>query len=652
MFFSFHFIGFHMKNKETVITYTLLGLILFVGFIARLVLFLKYPYVSGEDGGFYAFKTAELIKTGSLHEPFLRANPVIFYVSALFAFFSDVNTGVTIATALFSVLLGLSVFMLTQYLFNDTKAALIAAVLVVFSALSLRMMADVKKNVAGLFFIPLLFYFIFKSFDDKRYLIGVALTGILGILSHQSVIIVGFVLIGYMGLTLGMQQKIEKNEVVVLGILCIPALILTFILSDYVLQNIAIWIASHPGMFSKPFVELDWYLLPLLISAVPACVIWIRQGGRTDRFMLAWVLMAWLLTFPQIAGTQTWRYILLFFVPLAIACGYSISWLSQKAKSVAIISCIVLISIVVLQFVQFGLHDRQMHPKLEQRTMNALFESKTFLSDNAVVYSTEQQHTNYWIRYVYEREITQYSNQMRDTLREHLANGTSVYVVSFQNQQDPWIATSNSVSQEGVMFNQEGVVLTKISLESLEKEHVQNRPDAPQPSQTQQLSQSVYSTERLKYVSSYFLLPYELIMMTHLPAKELVLIIIGFTGSLFFFGLLFCVINLVMKKQCHDNSWCTTVLMIISVVFVLVVYIIQPPLFWGPTQQGMGIEPPLMQGNQASSESKFPPQTQAVQPNPLQNPGNKPKNEKTPCGDGYCDQAEQQNPTLCPKDCL
>jgi len=68
-----------------------------------------------------------------------------------------------------------------------------------------------------------------------------------------------------------------------------------------------------------------------------------------------------------------------------------------------------------------------------------------------------------------------------------------------------------------------------------------------------------------------------------------------------------------------------------AVVFVL--YGLAPTIFWGVEQDDM------MNGKDSPDNGQNFMNT--VQPG----------SGKDPCGDGVCDQAERENPDLCPKDC-
>ncbi|MFA6888615.1 MAG: glycosyltransferase family 39 protein [Candidatus Woesearchaeota archaeon] len=623
-----------MNSK--VINWSVLILIIILGFTARILLFSQHSYISGEDGGYYAYQIKLLLETGSLGESIYTSNPVIFYTSALFALLFGVNTGVMIATAFFSVLLALSVYILMQYLFKNNIASLCAVFFVTFSPVALRLMADVRKNVAGLFFVPLILYFIFKSFEDKRYLIAVVLTGILGILSHQSVIIVGFVMLAYYVLQLVFKRKVDSQELVVLGILTVPVVFASIFLFSYVIDGLS-WIASSAGMFQLSFQGLNWYLLPLIIAAVPGTLLCMKRQEKSHILLLAWVLVSFLFTLPAICGQNYWRFGLIFYLPLALATGLSCAWLYEKTKVVAIIFGVVVAGVVLAQFFYFGMTDFQMNSKLSDETMNALEESSIALPDDAFIFTSDQSHIAFWIKYTYTQNVIVTENSSE--INSAISNGKNVYLVHVA--QGP---SQKSVGEE--IFNTNGVTVYQLISEI---EPIQSNP-SPQGQQTEQ-----YSWQRLSVISTYLVLPYELVYIINPPYIEVFQALLGLTLSIGLIGLLISFFVYFIKKVDKRIQYG---LILIFMILVAIVYAIEPSFVWGssnmqnqPAQQQMNQNMPSQNQQIQQPMQHGMNQTKPIQQSNTSIQQNSAHTQNTPCGDGVCDTAEQSNPDLCPEDC-
>ncbi len=661
-----------MELKEAHKYWLSLGLIILIGFILRLVLFLKIPYVAGVDGGYYAYLTQELLQTGTYSDSLLTCNPIIFYISAFFGLFFGANTGVAIATSLFSALLGLSVFILMQYLFKNHKASLFSAFLVVFSPLSLRMMADIRKNVLGLFFVPLIFYFILKSFQDKRYLIGVFITAGLGVFSHQSVIVVGFIMIAYIALYFAFNKKVEKSDIISLLIISIPAIIATIFLSSYVIEGLE-WVAASPGIFFKTsFGGLDYYIIPLIIAAIPGFFICLKRRTKNDIFLLSWVIMSFLLTLPGICGgSGYWRFILLFYVPLAFVAGISFTWLYEKSKELSYILIVILILVVTAQFFYFGLNDSQMQPKLSQEVLSTIEKSADFIIEDAIIYSTAERHDNYWVRFFYETPIISMINDAEFYyINQNLSDSYEVFIFDM-NSQGPMMNKFNLEDNTNLkeVFGQGQITLYRV-LDKFENAPTLEQIERMEEHQEYNEETEEYDNERLYYLSSYLILPYEIVYLINPPNVELYLVLIAFPLSILIIGLiLFFLIN---KIESIDSTLGYSVIGV-SIILMTLLYLLQPSFFWGPSaeemmhdqmqgdmmQPGNNMMDPDMQNNQDMMHDQMQ-QQQGMQDmqhqgqDRQQQPQERMPSSSTmtqPCGDGVCDQYEEQDSTLCPEDC-
>jgi len=226
--------------------------------------------------------------------------------------------------------------------------------------MSLRIAADIRKNAAALFFMPLIFYFMLKLFDDLqkaksalprslkqavgnwKYAIPLAIVGALGILSHNSIITIWFVSLAYFALHFGLRGKLEIREFIPVFAANLGVVILLLLFYDKISSSLET-IAAPPRPLSQPmFEELNTYTLPLAAVAVPGILLAFWRRTRKDILLLSWLILLFLLTFSQAVGpSEYWRFILIMFVPVTIFVGYSFDWLLSKLRYIAVILLVV-----------------------------------------------------------------------------------------------------------------------------------------------------------------------------------------------------------------------------------------------------------------------------------------------------------------------
>ncbi len=621
-------------GKRKIHVYCILTVIILTGFIARIFLFSQSNFVSGVDGGYYAFQTQQILAGNGLGEPIYKSNPVIFYTSAFFALLFGVHIGVMIATGLFSVLIGVSVFLLTQYLFKDNKAALVATVFVIFSPLALRMMADVRKNVAGLFFMSLFFYFLFKSFEDKKYFVGVIVTGLLGFLSHQSIIVVYFVIMAYIVLQFVILGNVKLNESIIIGILAIPALFALIFLFSYVLEGLQ-WITASQGIYHTNFMGLERYLVVFVIAATPGVLVCIKQRKREHIFLLAWILTGFLLLLSAVSGDYVWRFALIYYVPLAIAAGLTFSWLYEKTKKLAIVFFLIILSIIIWQFFFYGTTDYQMQPLVNEHAMQSLDKSSSIIQDHALVLTTMDPHQAYWVRYYYGDivEVVSANNLARHSNDIMNNNDSIVYILvmkqNIQNSAADDIADIDEDSIEKV-FDDEYLQLYNIIGVLAESENHEQKLT---------VHNEEYNTARLYVLASYIILPYEFIYMLHPSYVGLFQAIIGINASIAILGFLmiFCA-----KGVVYLPKWMQYALIILCTITIGALFLFHPGFFWGSSSDNTNHK--LVELSSNDNHNYNDEEQSYIE----HNRGNK---NAMLCPDGYCDEAELADPKLCPMDC-
>lgn len=649
-----------VKQYKGVFTSLILIAITCFGFAIHFSLFSQTEYVNGTDGGFYAYKVREIVEEGRYNFSLTQAPsspPVLFLTSAAFAKFFGVFNGVKIATSLYSVLLGVSIFILTKYITKSNKAGLVAAFFAVFSPLSLRIAADIRKNACFLFFLPLMVYFILKFFDNWKYAIPLGVVALLGLLSHNSVITIWFFVLGYLAFYLGVKWKLKSKEFLPVFLVNLVILFLMIFFYGKISSSLEI-IAADRGSVQRPaFENLNSYILPLMIVAVPGILIAIKKSDNKNLFMMAWLILNFFLTFSQvISAKQYWRFLLPMFVPVCTFVGYSANWLLNKILPIGIIVLVATGIIATSQLFEFGRSDMQMQPQLSGEILTSFKDASEKIDKNEYIYTSYQYHSYFWVRYYFGFNTRKLSQDSISDINTLLNEGNQVYFFEGREMQggdmmeqdmkfddremkeqddfkrDNFIKEEGDFGKEGALFSdenletvyqEENVKLVKFTSDIEEESLDIGFLDMPEEELKRENQE--YSYTRFRYLSTFLILPYEIINMidpSYLPLWQIQL---GFPLSLLLAGL---IVSIPLRLKPKFNDAARFLLIASGIFIVIIIYGFGASFFWGEGGQSKFIILPE-EGEEFMDDD----------------------DEGRFCGDGICDEAEQADPGLCPKDC-
>lgn len=628
-----------INRYKNVLSILILFLIITVGFAVHLYLFSQTKYVNGVDGGFYAYKTREIVEEGIFDFSLTKAPstpPVLFLTSAFFAKFFGVFNGVKIATSLFSTLLGASLFILTKYVTKSNKAGLIAAFFVIFSPLSLRIAADIRKNTASLFFTPLIIYFMLKFFRNWKYVIPLGITGALGILSHNSIITMWFISLAYLTFKLGIKGKLPLKEFLPIFAANLFIVILFLSFYDKVSSSLSV-IATEPGSVYKPFFDsLNTFILPLMITAVPGILLALKRRDSKNIFMLVWLILSFILTLSQmISSKEYWRFLLLMFVPVGLFVGYSFNWLLHKLLYIALPVLLVTGIITTFQFLDFGHYDMQIQPQLDEATLKSLEMASDGIGKSNYVYTNFFDHSYFWVRYYFGINTRQELPGSEVEINELFEQGNDVYIMkgnqNFPSGEGKELDFSFEDENMETVYEDQNVKLYKLiqHLETGSSKEVHLPLYDKDNDFTEE--EVEYDFARFEYLSTYLILPYEIINIINPPYLPLWQIQLGFPLSLLLIGF---VLSIPFRLKLKVSGPLKYVFVGIGIVIVLIIYNLEPSIFWGEDHY--------------FQDPSLPPEDDMKQD--IMTPDDVEKDFSL-CGDGICDQSEQANPTLCPKDC-
>ncbi len=329
-----------------------LAIVCIVAFAANLFFLSRFPLVLGHDAAYYLSRT-EQFKSGALNDSITSTPPVFFAIAAFFSNFFELNFSINLVAVLFSALLGISVFLLARLLLKDNWIALAIAMFVLFSRQEIILLTELKKNVAGLFFVPLFFYFFFKASENKKFLLGAIVILLLGFLTHKTAVgIPLLVLLAFvpMQLAFGRKQTKETKNFAILALAGIIAFLLLFLSSETTAASIIgeanNWLNEiRDAKFS---VNLSGYHL-LFFAAIAGLFYCFARAKKQHLFFAAWFLVGLWASFPFVSGAESWRFVLLLLLPIAFLSGVLLQEIKQKfgkQKAIAAFAILFLFSAI------------------------------------------------------------------------------------------------------------------------------------------------------------------------------------------------------------------------------------------------------------------------------------------------------------------
>ncbi|MEI6309780.1 MAG: glycosyltransferase family 39 protein, partial [bacterium] len=575
--------------------------ILAAGFAAQLALTSGAEYINGTDGGFYAYQLREMSEQGWLGglSPF-EVPPVFFFVAYPFAKLFGVMLGVKIATALFTVLLGLATYLLVRTAFRSDLAALLAVVLVVFSPMTLRVAVDIRKNMASLALLVLFLYLFLRCLKNWRWVFLLAAVGLLGIFTHKTFVYVWFILPAYLPFSwLIERRRPDRQDWLLLG--CNVAAVAGALLLWNSLNPGFNEIAANAGLpfqASRGAVPELW---PLLAIAVPGCLLAALRPRRETTLLLVWFTLSLLLTFPQINVSNQWRFQVMLFPPVAIFAAVSLGWLWRRFHSFSLPVLLVALALSVVSFIGFGSNDAQMRASLPEPVLVSLERGSQVANRQGLIITDLANQPAYWVRYFYGPGMISLSSAERAEIagkvEQTLAAGQPVTLVLAGNAPpggnrpanpkpsapfpSPTFASPLRFDQMTRLYADGLVSIWQVKTAaaiSIKQEPVPSSGNGGRPVEASGMES--YQPGRWAALSTFLIAPYEILRAINPPFLALWEIQIGFPACLLLLGLLLGGCRLLYPWLAHRPPLLYLSLLA-SMACVAALYLFSPAWFWG-----------------------------------------------------------------------
>jgi len=271
---------------------------------------------------------------------------------------------------------------------------------------------------------------------------------------------------------------------------------------------------------------------------------------------------------------------------------------------------------------------------------------------NSYVYANFEYHTYLWLRYFFGVNTKRYISGSLEEINDLIEEGRDVYLARAPSTGQVEMEEENKPpSKDDVVLGEESSSLEEEYTETVYSDgitEVLKLTTVVEASNANEIITPVsdegsgsemrgeYDFRRLKYLSTYLILPYEMINLINPPYIALWQIELGLPLSVMLIGFVF---SLLIKASRLDPSKKMGIIAEALAIaggaaIIFFLYGTSPTIFWGAEQDD------TMNGKNSPDNDQNLMNT--VQPG----------SGKDPCGDGICDQAEQKDPNLCPKDCL
>ncbi|MCX5969900.1 MAG: glycosyltransferase family 39 protein, partial [Coprothermobacterota bacterium] len=516
--------------------------------------------------------------------------PVFFFVAYPFAKLFGVMLGVKIATALFTVLLGLATYLLVRTAFRSDLAALLAVVLVVFSPMTLRVAVDIRKNMASLALLVLFLYLFLRCLKNWRWVFLLAAVGLLGIFTHKTFVYVWFILPAYLPFSwLIERRRPDRQDWLLLGcnvVAVVGALLLWNSLSSGFNEIVAN--TGLPFQASRGAVPELW---PLLVVAVPGGLLATLRPRRETTLLLTWFTLSLLLTFPQVNVANQWRFQVMLFPPAAVFAAVSWGWLWRRFRIVSLPVLLTVLVLSVVSFVGFGSNDLQMKPSLPEPVLDSLERGSQVTSRQGLILTDLANQSGYWVRYFYGPGMVSLSfpdrAQTTGLVEQALSAGQPVYLVLAGNPQTSSPQPSPT-SPPPLRFDQmvRLYVDRYVAIWQVKSARAVPFPREPAPfdengGKGRELSGTDgYQAGRWAALSTFLIAPYEALRAINPPFLALWEIQIGFPACLLLLGVLFLGCQEIYPWLSR-RPWLLYLLLFASMSCVATLYLFSPAWFWG-----------------------------------------------------------------------
>jgi hypothetical protein len=390
-------------------------LICVIGFVFYLWVLTRHPLVYGVDGPYYLIQVRSLLETGRFAYGDLPLS-FMFFTFFTIVFGGDLTLGIKVGAAFFGALSSVPLYFWVKKITFSQLSGVVAMLVCIFSALYLRLLSDLLKNIVGAFFLLCFAYYLHSLVAEsanKKNLLLVATFLILTAASHIldfGVALLLMLVYSAVALFAGInRRRTAKNvgililTVLIVGITAFsvfPSLLADFYKGILFFQQLLTGTGNDTPIqfFFDPMTAV--FIAPILGVGYILSFHELRNQRKEALLPLASVtITGTLLSLPFIPVEWLWRLLLMDFIPISFIVGYSVSKIKtmrvSRRKTALSILLFLCLSLLILQAVQVSITLGPSVPKTdydELASIGALIPSKSVVVGDL--------RYGYWLQYI------------------------------------------------------------------------------------------------------------------------------------------------------------------------------------------------------------------------------------------------------------
>ncbi|MFQ5871513.1 MAG: 6-pyruvoyl-tetrahydropterin synthase-related protein [Candidatus Geothermarchaeales archaeon] len=339
------------------------ALVFLAGLLFYLWVLLREPLIYGVDGPYYLIQVEALLDGEGLA---YADPPLAFFIFAGFAkALGDVTLGIKVATALFSALSAIPLYLLVRRVSGSLVGGLAAMVAGLFSVQHLRLMGDLLKNAVGVLFLLAFVYFLHETvFAESKRRSALFSTVFLALAALTHVLDFGVAVLFLLFYSLlSLLLKVEVRELlrrvgpIYIGLAAFLAVGIVVFWPYFSDLTKGIGFLQDLLSDSQQPNPLPFFLEPgaalmapvLLVGLLLAAHEGLRERVGSSVFLGSAVVVGVLISLPVIPKEWLWRFALMGFVPMSIVIGCSVGKVRPRLS--ALLMMILVLSPLTIQAV-------------------------------------------------------------------------------------------------------------------------------------------------------------------------------------------------------------------------------------------------------------------------------------------------------------
>ena len=362
------------------------------------------PLVIGVDAPYYMIQVREILRSGSMKygDP-----PLTFYILYAIAYVvNDVRLGFIIGASILAASASIPFYMLIKEVTGKYIPAITTILLILYSPLYLRMLADFVKNQFGIVFIGLVMIYLFKDGKTSRDYILIFLFTLLAGLTHILdfalilIILGGYTLISLLG------RDREWRMVLLIAIVSITIYYVGYLLNPFYFGDlnrgfgfISDITSSEENIRRTPSITMYIPGITALFLSIILIGYKLYKNDYNIKFLFSIAILDLFLIIPW-NSNWVYRFLIMTFLPSSLILGYIVSLVENRFN-------MLLISLVIftMPISNTLMTINHLHPTINMLEYNDFTAIGNMIESNSIIVFKESLIKRYWAEYILNHEI-------------------------------------------------------------------------------------------------------------------------------------------------------------------------------------------------------------------------------------------------------